>query len=342
MKAIKQKLVKLISNKFLIYILVVVLAIGAVAVVTEYVKDKKAIKEKSNIRGNLKERFYKEADLIYNNCEFTENKKLVNVLIIGTDQTNQEAHSEAGYGRGGQADFISLVTIDEVNGKVYCLAIDRDTMADIEVYGALGGKTGTVYQQICLSYGFGTGREESCELTSRAVSKLLLGIQIDYYAALNMEAISILNDTLGGVTVTLEQDLTNFDAQMSVGKELTLTGQQAQYYVRGRLGVQDSTNMSRMERQNKYLLNAAELVKDKLKSGESIADKLYRKLKGYLVTNMDNGEFINLLSTASSYGDYKIDYIKGEHFIGSDGFAEFYADEDALREVVLERFYIQR
>jgi LCP family protein required for cell wall assembly len=341
-KAIKQKLKKLISDKFFFYIVVFILSVGAAVVVIGYVKDAKEMKEKSNVRGNLKERFYKEADLIYNEREFIEDKQLVNVLVIGTDQTNQEARRETGYGRGGQADFISLVTIDEANGKVYCLAIDRDTMTDIDVYGAMGDKTGTLCQQICLSYGFGTGREESCELTTEAVSKLLLGIQIDYYASINMDAIPILNDTLGGVTVTLEQDLTGFDPQMGVGKKLILTGQQANYYVRSRLGIQDSTNMSRMERQNKYLISAYELIRKKLGNDKNISEKLYQALKEYLITNMNKTEFINLINTASSYEDCTIDYIQGEHLLGSDGFMEFYADECALHEVVLERFYIQK
>ena len=342
MKVIKQKFKKIISNKSFIYIVIFVLSVGIAAVAIGYAKDIREAKENSNIRGNLEERFYKEADLIYNGCEFIENKQLVNILVIGTDQTNLEAHSEAGYGRGGQADFISLVTIDEANGKVYCLAIDRDTMVEIDIYGVLGDKTGTSCQQICLSYGFGTGREESCELTERAVSKLLLGIQIDYYAALNMDAIPIINDTLGGVSVTLEQDLTKFDPQMSAGKELTLTGQQAQYYVRGRLGIEDSTNVSRMERQNKYLLNAAQLLKEEIASDENIADKLSQALKEYLITDMDNAELINLINMASSYENCKIDYMQGGHLTGSDGFIEFYVDEDALSEVVLERFYIQK
>ena len=147
-KVIGQKFKKIISHKSFISIVMFFLSVGMTAVVIGYAKDVKEMKESSNTRGNLEERFYKEADLIYNGCEFIENKQLVNILVIGTDQTNREAHGEAGYGRGGQADFISLVTIDEANGKVYCLAIDRDTMAEIDIYGVFGAGSGTSCQQI--------------------------------------------------------------------------------------------------------------------------------------------------------------------------------------------------
>ena len=79
-------------------------------------------------------------------------------------------------------------------------------MAEIPILGALGNETGTRVTQICLSHGIGDGKEQSCLLTQKAVSWLMLGINIDFYISMEMDGISALNDALGGVTVTLTDD----------------------------------------------------------------------------------------------------------------------------------------
>ena len=60
--------------------------------------------------------------------------------------------------------------------------------------------------------------EASCENTLNAVENLLEGADIEYYVAMNMDAIGILNDALGGVTVTLEDDFTAADPTHAAGE----------------------------------------------------------------------------------------------------------------------------
>ncbi|MEG0901177.1 MAG: LCP family protein, partial [Clostridia bacterium] len=107
--------------------------------------------------------------------------------------------------------------------------------------------------QICLSHGFGDGGAQSAKLTQQAVQTLLYGIDIDFYIAMDMDAITTLNELVGGITVTLEEDFTAIDPTMVKGTTLTLHGMQAEHYVRGRTTVGDGTNESRMKRQAAYL-----------------------------------------------------------------------------------------
>lgn len=60
------------------------------------------------------------------------------------------------------------------------------------VFVNFGNPIGTETKQLTLAYAFGDGREKSCELTVGALSKLLFGLQIDGYFAVNMDSIPYL------------------------------------------------------------------------------------------------------------------------------------------------------
>ncbi|MEI2718881.1 MAG: LCP family protein [Gemmatimonadales bacterium] len=78
--------------------------------------------------------------------------------------------------------------------------------------------------QISLQHGFGDGGEQSARLTADAVSKLFGGMPVDFYIALDMDAISTLNDALGGVEVKVEDDFSALDPAMAQGSTIRLTG----------------------------------------------------------------------------------------------------------------------
>ena len=52
-------------------------------------------------------------------------------------------------------------------------------------------------------------KEQGCKNTVKAVKKLLGGMEINGYYELNMSEIPTLNQIVGGVTVTLEEDFTD-------------------------------------------------------------------------------------------------------------------------------------
>ena len=91
-----------------------------------------------------------------------------------------------------------------------------------------------------------------CENTKNTVSSLLYGLNIDYYVAMHMDAISILNDAVGGVTVTVTEDFSQVDPTIHQGV-MCLNGEQALHYVRTRAEVGDQLNLNRMKRQREYM-----------------------------------------------------------------------------------------
>ena len=256
------------------------------------------------------------------------------MLLIGVDWTEQAQRASARY--DGQADFLLLLSFDREKKTVASLQLDRDTMTPIRIYGPFGDYTGVRETQICLSHAYGATAEENCENTVWAVGRLLGNIPIDGYMALDMSGITALNDALGGVTVTLEEDFSSLDPQMVKGATITLQGKQAETFVRGRTGVGDGTNASRMQRQRTFIRSAEELLVQRMNEDMGYAGTLYDALAGHMTTNIERGWLINRAYECRDYRRPETKTLAGGHCIGADGFMEFHADKDALNALLTE------
>ena len=87
----------------------------------------------------------------------------------------------------------------------------------------------------------------------KAVSGLLGGIVINGYYEIHMQDIGKLNETVEGVTVTIESDFSKVDPSLKQGETITLNGEQAYHFLQNRTEVDDGGNVSRMKRQKQYM-----------------------------------------------------------------------------------------
>ena len=290
--------------------------------------------------GSLDGRFASdELTLRYADRTWTYRKReLTNLLLIGVDWA--EMDSPAASGRyAGQADFLLLLTFDKKNRTISTLQIDRDTMTDIRVYGPFGDYTGVRETQICLSHAYGATAAENCENTVWAASRLLGNIPVDGYLALDMSAITALNDALGDVTVTLEEDFSALDPQMVRGATIALQGKQAETFVRGRTGVGDGTNAARMKRQKAFMQKAGDLIAEGLERDSGFAGTLLDALSGHMTMNVTRGWLINKAYESSGYRRTETRTLAGTHALGAEGFTEFRADTDALNDLLTASFF---
>lgn len=291
------------------------------------------------VRGDLTGRFEEEPVLERDGRLYRYRRGLTTILLVGVDTTQEEEALAEGARSGGQSDFLMLLVLDNRRETITPIQIDRDTMAEITVLGVLGDAAGTLTTQLCLQHGFGDGGEESCELTREAVSALMLGVEIDYYVAVNMDGISMLNDLVGGVTVTVSDDLSALDAAMVPGATLTLNGEQAETFVRARRSVGDGTNASRMARQRVYLSALAEQILACMDADGGFIGDVFDEMQPVMVTDMKRGTMINVAWRARDYAREEVCALEGEHVVGADGHMEFYADADALEALVARVFY---
>ena len=154
---------------------------------------------------------------------------------------------------------------------------------------------------------------------------------------MNMDAIAILNDAVGGVTVNITDDFSQVDSSIGRG-EVKLMGQQAINYVRTRKDVGDQLNLSRIERHKAYIDGFVEAFREKQERDTQFIADAYEEAAPYLVTDCSVNVITGMIDR---YGDYTIGEVvspEGENVMGQQYF-EFYVDEEKLDEVILRLFY---
>jgi LCP family protein required for cell wall assembly len=220
------------------------------------------------------------------------------------------------------------------------LHLNRDTMVTMPVLGIGGREAGSYFGQLALAHTYGSGLADSCENTVNTVSDFLYGIHIDHYLAMNMDAIAILNDAVGGVTVEVTEDFSKVDPSITLG-QVTLKGDQAIHYVRTRKDVGDQKNLSRIERQKAYIDGFVEAFRASREADAEFITRAYRDVSDYLVTDCS----VNAVSgMIDRFGDYAIGRVvspEGENRMG-ETYYEFYVDTEKLDALILELFYVPK
>ena len=274
--------------------------------------------------------------IIRNGVEYFPRQDITILMVLGIDQFG-EVQSSGSYNNKGAADMVSLVIFDETNERCNILCLNRDTMLSMPVLGIGGQEAGEIYQQLALAHTYGSGLEDSCENTKKAVSGLLFDLEIDYYLSMNMDAIRVLNDAVGGVTVTVEDDFKDIDPTITMG-QVTLSGDQAIHYVRTRKNMNDQTNLSRMERQKQYMNGFMKSFQKKQSESAQFIVNAYEDVSKYVVTDCSLDVLSEMLK---DYADFEVaDVISPEGTNVLDGeFYEFHLDDQKLDELILKLFY---
>lgn len=286
--------------------------------------------------GTAQNAVQKPVSLVNQGMEYPMRKHLDAILLIGTDSTEQYEEQKEGvknFYSYHQADFLMLLVLDNDAETVEILQINRDTMTDVPWLDVLGKVGGTEYKQICLAYNYGDGGAASCKNTLNAVSSLLFDAPIESYIQIPMTAIPVLNDLVGGVPVTITEDMTMIDPAFVAGATVRLNGSQAEKYVRARRGLDDDTNISRMRRQREYLDSFQRCAKEKFNSDSEFVLRLVEKLGDFMQSNMNGQQLSNLIEKLDSYHVNSIRYPEGELIIGQK-YYEFYVDKDSLWKIV--------
>ena len=276
-------------------------------------------------------------DLTYDGVVYAAKQQVEAYLLMGIDVTGPVVSTPGAY-NGGQADAQFLLVLDNEAQTWRMLRLNRDSMVDVPVLDLRGNVIGYERQQLALAHAYGDGTNNSCQNTVDAVSMLLGGASIDGYAALNMDGIGIVNDAIGGVTVTITSDFTAVDPTLAEGETITLNGEQAMEFVRTRKDVDDQTNLARMERQRVYL----EAMKPQLMalSDEEII-RVMDAVTDYLVSNIGSQAVLNLAAKLRDYQELSELTIAGENTI-EDGHWAYILDEDSLQQVILQLFYDEK
>lgn len=278
----------------------------------------------------------------YNGEKYRYNNLVTTVLVAGIDSTGT-MEGTVQYGNKARADSISLVVMDQRSGKMTVIAINRDTMTDIRRYSLNGNDEGLYTTHIGYAYSYGDGGDVSCENLCEAVSLLFGEVPIRNYVVVNQDSVTWLNDLIGGVTVTVpNSDLEKEYEDFYEGAVVTLDDSNVLTYLQYRDTEEDYSNEGRMERQEAYI--TAYINKAKALSTTELED-VWDSLEGiedYLQTNITRNKYLDLIDV---FEDVEFSEANYEQLTGSDAEGalhdEFYPDEEALQEKIIELFYIK-
>lgn len=275
--------------------------------------------------------------IYYNGAQYRYREDIDTLLIIGTDIYDQSENEE--FRCNSQADLILVVVFDNTNERYDIIQINRDTVTGIKRYDVLGQYAGIVDLQIALSHSYGTGGLDSCRDTAFAVSRLLYDTDIDNVMSVTMGAVPAFNDLVGGVDVLVEDNFAGVDDTLVTGEVNHLEGQHALTFVRARMSMADDpTNINRMSRQRTYMVALMEALGNCLQKDPDFALDSYAELADYIESDINTDDFEDYVERFVTYEQGDILVPAGEAVEG-DTYMEFYVDEEALQQLIIDTFY---
>ncbi len=274
--------------------------------------------------------------VVYNKHKYTFKKNIINMLFMGVDKYTENAVvDENGEEMNGQADVLILMSLDSDTGKASLINIPRDVMADVKIYSPMGDYMGMEKQQICLSYAYGTDKEESCVNTIDSVKSIFYNIPINTYYSLDLAGLPVINDSIGGVDVVSPETIGSFVKD----KEYHLEGNQARDFVITRSHTESDANLVRNKRQRIYMESFLNKLIKKTGSDFSTPLKLYSTVETYSCTNL-NPSKISYLAKEAVMGGIKYEIMNVPVTVTQvDTHAENYIKEKEFYEMFLKVFY---
>ena len=274
--------------------------------------------------------------IVRDGVEYFPRQDITVVMVLGIDQFGPV--QDSGYHKNqGAADMVMLLVFDETAKEYSVLQLNRDTMLEMPVLGIRGENAGTYYGQLALSHTYGSGLADSSVNVKNTLMKFIHGLTIDYYVTMNMDAIPVANDAVGGVTVTVVDDFSEVNPSIAMG-EVTLKGNQVLDFVRTRKNVGDQKNTTRMERQQEYMISFLRTLKEKAQGDASLAISIYDAVSPYIVTDCSAETLSGMLSRYMDYTMKEIISPEGESRI-VDGYYEFYVDEAKMDKLIIDMLY---
>ncbi len=291
------------------------------------------------------QQIWQEGWVKYKGQIYAYNEDILTFLFMGIDKNDETVREVAEGTNGGQADALFLLVLNPHTESIEVIGINRNTMTDIDIYNEEGAYVNTITAQIAVQHGFGNGVEESCEYQVKAVRSLFYQIPVHGYCAINAKAVIPLTDMVGGVEITALEDVRRYGDKsgtvlLKEGETKLLDGETAYSYVRFRDTKQFGSADMRLQRQKQYLADMMAKVKKQTAKDILTPVKMYNELSSYMTTDVTADEVAYLSSIALNYHFDQNDIysLQGETVQG-EKFEEFYVDEDALYEMILDIFY---
>ena len=260
--------------------------------------------------------------------------QLLNIALLGTD------------GDGFRTDVNIVASLNLTTKEVHLISVPRDTRVvmtdDMIAYLEKNGRTipqaNGVYGQCKLTEVHAYAGEGNRSTFTVAMLEEILGIDIDYYVKVDLDAFKDIVDAVGGVEFDVQERLYYSDPAQGLYIDLypgpqVLDGEKAEMLVRFREGYAQK-DLKRIEVQQEFLKAFISQV--------CSSDKIMSNLDSYIKILMEKVESDMPVATALKYAGYikEIDPASiTTDTIPGEGGAYFDMDEEGNKELVDYRIY---
>lgn len=312
---------------FLLIVVLLVCSIGATVWIYHF--------DNRQTLTNLEEEDYHT--ITYQNEKYRFNTSIISILLLGIDTTDPEYEQ-------GQADVLELLLLDRTNKTIQIVTIPRDTMTEIKTYDISGNSLGWHQHHINLAYAYANDGKSGCMRTMQAVSRMMNGIPIIHYAALNLNMLTEVQNIVGSLEITLPNDsLTEVDWQWYEGNTIEVNADNVETYLRTRDTTIEFSNESRMERQKSYMKAYFQELKNLLAENfEETVQKIYSVCQ-QMTTNLSYSDleiFANMMLEYEFDENQNFYVLEGENKSG-ELHDEFYLNAEKLKAMIIQLFYLK-
>lgn len=232
--------------------------------------------------------------------EYDEN--IINLLFLGIDRAGSiSTETNLDNWKAGQADAIFILSLNPDKKTIRIVGIPRNSMVDVDIYDQNARQMETIHNQICLQYGYAGGGENGLHAMKDAASKLMYDLPIHGAFAIGYDAVSIINDKVGGVDVEVLEDMPEKNKAFVLGNTVHLDGKLALQYVRERDYYQLGSPTLRLKRQKQYITALIQAAKTCVKQNPLLVTDLYNSITKYMNTDVTVDEAVYLVRQALDY-----------------------------------------
>jgi len=260
----------------------------------------------------------------------SENTGITNILLLGIDRTPEGGTTS---GTMPHADAVMVVAINFDENTVNLVSLPRDSFVNMPTVKGF-------YKLNCIfnvGGGYDAPNGEGFLLMCDAAEWMLGGISVDYYYAVDFEAVMDLVDAVGGVDFDMDMNYTgNSGKHYSEGMQ-HLDGQGVLDYLRARRNATtDANDRGRVNRQKKMMIAIFKQLKDS--NLLSVIPQLISSINNGLYTNTTTEQTLALANYAkkidpSAIGTYSL---YGEYTAGPISWNWTFVDPDNRIAVIQE------
>lgn len=257
----------------LIPIIYMVVVLGIITYVNYCGSEKNSSKPESVVKKEITDKLHHqlEPDKVFKNS-------YINLAFFGLDKTDEREKTLGCF----RTDTIIIMRLDLQKNKVFMLSIPRDTYVFIPAINRM--------DKINHALPYGGGEEGNGFDSSIDTIENFLGIKIDHYIGMDMEAIVPIVDAVEGVKIAVDLDYDRDGCRLIKDKTQILDGKMAFHYVHYRYTARG--DIDRVERQQKFIKSFLKTANNGISMEKAIDN--YMKLKSMFYTDMTLSQITSL------------------------------------------------